>query len=187
MKTPVSSIGMPGLILALASISVSFSQTDSNGPAVSAAGSSPRVFPAITAPQDVPSFPLPESGAAVLKRQPPKIRLSPWTSEIVKLAESGIDEDVILSFIENSGTFNLSADQIVYLNDLGLSSELITAMLRHDQEIISGLRPLTTASEPDWELPIDMTSTPRKQPALKTTSPPATAPTQSPTPAAVPV
>jgi hypothetical protein len=73
----------------------------------------------------------------------------------VKLAESGIGDSVILSFIENSGTFNLGADQIVYLNDLGLSSEIVNAMLYHDRELITGAKPLTITSEPDWQTAFD--------------------------------
>ena len=78
----------------------------------------------------------------------PNIRLSPWTREIVKLAQVGIDEDVMLSFIDNSGMFNLGADQIIYLSDLGVPADVISEMLRHDSEVISGARRLTIASEP---------------------------------------
>jgi len=164
MKTPVSSMWIPGLVLVMAWLPGSLAQNATNLPAAGAtplatlSPAAPPVFPAITALKDFPS-PQSKSDVLVSKRQPPKIRLSPWTSEIVKLAESGIEDNVILSFIENSGTFNLGADQIVYLNDLGLSSELITAMLRHDQEIVSGVRPLTIVSDPAWDSAFELTAT----------------------------
>ena len=183
MKTPVSFIWIPGLVLIMAWLPSGLAQIETNlfaplkrdaNPVVVPGPSTPApVFPEITAPSDPPSLATPssKSDVQVSERQPPRIRLSPWTSEIVKLAESGIEVGVILSFIENSGTFNLGADQIVYLNDLGLSSELISAMLRHDQEIVSGARPLTIVSEPAWDSAFDLTSASRKassRPAVAT-------------------
>jgi hypothetical protein len=169
MKTPISSAWIPGLLLALAWLPAGFARNDNDLQSLDSPRSSakqtvamnsvtlsndlPRVFPAL--PRVVS-----ESPAVVSQRQPPRMRLSPWTSEVVKLAESGIEEHVILSFIENSGTFNLGAEQIIYLNDLGLSGVIVAAMLRHDQEIISGLKPLTITSQPDWELPFDLAAKP---------------------------
>lgn len=83
-----------------------------------------------------------------LSAKPP---LSPWAGEIVKLTKAGIEDGVILSFIDNSGTFNLGAEQIIHLSHQGVSSEIITAMLQHDADVISGVRPLTISSEPDRE------------------------------------
>lgn len=78
-------------------------------------------------------------------------RLSPWTKEIVKLTQSGIEEGVIVAFIENAGTFGLGADQVIYLNDIGVSGQVIGAMLQHDRELVSGERWLTIVSEPPYE------------------------------------
>src|SRR5262249_29508598 len=59
--------------------------------------------------------------------------ISSATAEVIRLAESGTSEDVILTFIQNStSSFNISADQILYLRDIGLSSQTITAMLNRD-------------------------------------------------------
>lgn len=74
------------------------------------------------------------------------VQLSPWASEIAKMVRAGISDDVLLSFIDNSGTFNLDADQIIRLKDLGVSSACINAMLQHDAGVISGARPLTITS-----------------------------------------
>ena len=83
---------------------------------------------------------------------PSNLTLSPWTSEIIKLAEAGIEDSVVFSFIENSGMFNLGADQIIYLNDLGVASPIVAAMLQHDSEVALGVRTLTISSEPALKL-----------------------------------
>jgi hypothetical protein len=65
---------------------------------------------------------------------PPNIKPSSPLAEIVKLAQSGVDNEVMLTYITNSGhTFGLGADEIVYLNDLGLPSEVITSIMEHDK------------------------------------------------------
>ncbi len=59
--------------------------------------------------------------------------LSHPAAEVVKLADSGAASTVILAYINNaSEVFRLSADDVIYLRDLGVSSEFITAMLDRD-------------------------------------------------------
>src|SRR2546423_1631881 len=75
--------------------------------------------------------------------------LSPSTTEVVKLSESGVGEDVILAYIQNSqAPFNLSAGDLLYLRDLGLSSQMITAMLNRDSALRSQVQPAQTAPPP---------------------------------------
>ncbi len=65
------------------------------------------------------------------------VKFSPGAAEVVRLAESGVTDDVILAYITNSQVpFSLSAEDVLYLKDVGLSPEVTTAMLNHD----SGLR-----------------------------------------------
>src|SRR5690349_9886396 len=67
---------------------------------------------------------------------PDSVKLSPAATEVTKMAQSGVDPSVLLAYVENSvNTFQLSADEVVYLNDLGVASEVVTAMIRHDQQI----------------------------------------------------
>lgn len=64
---------------------------------------------------------------------PENVELSPGLEEVVKLAQAGVSEEVILAYVEKySGTFSVGADQIVYLNDLGVSGTVITSLLKHD-------------------------------------------------------
>jgi hypothetical protein len=55
--------------------------------------------------------------------------LSPGMAEIVKLAQARVADDVVLAYIKNSGqTYSPTADEILYLKDLGLSQNVISAL-----------------------------------------------------------
>jgi hypothetical protein len=85
-----------------------------------------EVPPTAVAPPPPPDLP-------AVAAPPP---LAPAAGEVVTLAQSGSSQDVILAYIQNSPTaFNLSADQIVYLRDIGVSSVAITAMLNRDNAL----------------------------------------------------
>ena len=48
--------------------------------------------------------------------------LSPGAAEVIRLAGSGVGDDVVAAYIQNSqAPFNLSADDVLYLKDIGLS------------------------------------------------------------------
>ncbi len=64
---------------------------------------------------------------------PENLKMSKAAQEVVRLAQSGVSDTVILLFVEKSSDkFNLDADDIVYLNDIGVSSDVVAAMLTHD-------------------------------------------------------
>jgi hypothetical protein len=95
--------------------------------------------------------------------------LSPNVAEVVKLAESGSSDEVMLAYIQNSpSTFDLTADQILYLRDIGLSSPVIAAMLNRDSMLRGQPQPPT-------------------QPMYPPATQPAVAPPPVPAPAPVPV
>lgn len=192
MKTPAASSWIPGLILGLSWWQLSMAQHGTNRVPVPVADLNLQIRPSEARPIDavpalsvtsassgVQSLAPPVQGAPITRRQPPRIRLSPWASEVVKLAESGIETDVILAYIENSGTFNLGAEQIVYMNDLGLPGEAINAMLQHDREVISGAKPLTITSEPEWRFSFDPPAAPEKASLEKPVPKPPTKPPTS--------
>ena len=94
---------------------------------------------------------------------PPGTYVSSWLLDIVKLAQAGINRDVMLTFIDSAGTFNLDADQIVYLHELKIPSEVITAMMQHDAEIVSGSRApggAVSGSEPGFNIRFAQIKTP---------------------------
>ncbi len=69
---------------------------------------------------------------------PTDIKLYGASAEVVKLAQAGVDESVMLSYVSNArAKFSLTSDQIIYLNDLGVSGAVVTAMLEHDGAIPS--------------------------------------------------
>jgi hypothetical protein len=123
---------------------------NASGPAVAA---SPTVNPS--------SAPASNAKAA----SPAKPYVSVWFNEMVKLAQAGIQDGVMLSFVQSAGTFNLTADQIVYLRDLGVSDLVISVMMAHDFELASGLIPLASTAP----LPL----TPALPPNLTATTSPA--------------
>src|SRR2546421_646945 len=62
------------------------------------------------------------------KPVPANIRATGPTSEIIRLANSGVEESVLLAYVNNStSTFNLDADAIIYLNDLGVPGKVVTS------------------------------------------------------------
>jgi hypothetical protein len=57
-------------------------------------------------------------------------------AQVIQLAQSGVDQSVIIGYINNSGSpFNLTSDQIIYLKDIGLPNNAVTAMLARDQQL----------------------------------------------------
>ncbi len=74
----------------------------------------------------------PVTNAVPLKAAPVAIpeNLSPGLAEIIKLAQSNVSEEVLLAYIGNSTfAFNPSAEEILYLTDLGVSDAVITALV----------------------------------------------------------
>lgn len=60
---------------------------------------------------------------------------NPQLSEIVKLIQAGVGESVLQAYVTNSpSAYNLSSDDILYLNDLGAPDSVLTAMLQRDQQ-----------------------------------------------------
>jgi len=64
---------------------------------------------------------------------PPYILPTSPLAQVVRLAQAGVDESIIMTFVTNSGsTFNLDSDKIIYLKDVGLPNDVITAMMQRD-------------------------------------------------------
>jgi hypothetical protein len=88
-------------------------------------------------------------------------------AQVVQLAQSGVDEAVILAYVNNSSSpFNLTSDQIIYLKDLGLPNDAVTAMIQRDQQLgaTAPAAPAAPAPAPDTTV---QTETP-PQPAAVT-------------------
>jgi len=77
---------------------------------------------------------------AIKTVQEPTVRedVSPALQEIIKLVQAGLSEEVIMSYITNStNAFSVDADDLVYLNDLGVSSGVVKAIIEQDNTAVA--------------------------------------------------
>lgn len=69
----------------------------------------------------------PATGALPANYQP-----SVSLTEIVKMAQAGVSEEVLLSYIRNSNkAFNPTSEDIIFLNDLGVSEAVLKALINN--------------------------------------------------------
>jgi hypothetical protein len=86
------------------------------------------------------------SGTAVLKAEttPRGIVVSPQTPRvlgptlsILQMVQAGVETNIIAAYIDSSSApFGISADDVLTLRKKGVSADVITAMLRHDAQIV---------------------------------------------------
>jgi hypothetical protein len=128
-------------------------------------------LPLLAAHAQTPGAPVPGTPAQAQAAAP--ANLSPGAAEVVRLAGGGVGDDVVLAYIQNSqAPFNLSADDVLYLKDIGVSPDVTSAMLSHDS---------TLRNQPQQYAPAAQT------PAVPApVAPEAPAPTATPPPAAAP-
>jgi hypothetical protein len=109
---------------------------------------------------------LPFISAYAQAPNPGAASLSPAAAEVAKLVAAGTTEDVVLAYVQNApGPFNLSADNVLYLKDLGVASAVITAMLNHDSALRSQAPPPAPAVEapPPAAAPAQMAPVPAQE------------------------
>ena len=83
---------------------------------------------------------------------PPNILPATPLADVIKLAQSGVGENVLLTFVTNSiQPFDLDSEEIVYLNDIGVSDGVITTMMQHDQGLKGSGSNLVQAPAPKPE------------------------------------
>lgn len=111
---------------------------------VSAPAPAPAIQPQ-TAVADAAAVPPAVSPEPVIERHveqaapPSETRISPAAAEVVKMAQAGVGEDVMISYVESASLpFNLSSDGIIYLTDLGVSAAVVTAMIKKDTQAAPG-------------------------------------------------
>lgn len=92
------------------------------------------------------------NGGTVGSAQSAPATQSPQLQEVVKLTQAKMSDDVIVSYVKNSGaTYNLSADDILYLNSQGVSQPVISALLASKSNAGAPAAPVavpTTAAPP---------------------------------------
>lgn len=160
MKKPASTTCLLGLTLVVAWI-----------PAHHAWGETNRTGATVAPPLRLESEKVHAASSGLPQPLPPNLKLSHWTTEIVRLVQSGADESILLAFVKNSGTFNLAADHIVYLGDLGVADRVVNAMLIHDQEALARQRQTShnlagTTNSTSAVAVLGRGETPRSEPSL---------------------
>lgn len=81
--------------------------------------------------------------------QAPANTLSAPAREILKLAQAGVEENVMMAYVTNSAfVFNLASADIVYLNDVGVPASVVVAMIQRDQTVRAGLPGAAAAGTP---------------------------------------
>lgn len=91
----------------------------------------------------------PSTGATSSPKPPPAVTYeSPWFIALAKLAGAGLQEPVLLAYVDGAGTFNLKPEQIITLRDLGVSDGVIDTILQHDTEIALGVRQVPASTVP---------------------------------------
>jgi hypothetical protein len=86
-------------------------------------------------------------------------------AQVIRLTQSGVEQSVILAYVSNSSSpFNLDSDQIIYLNDIGVPSEVATAMMQRDQQ----LKQMSVTAGTQTTQPSSTTQVATEQPAVVT-------------------
>src|SRR5277367_954187 len=89
-----------------------------------------------TLPNSAPApAPAPQAAlAATAQAQAPTLPFG--VSEVVKMYQGGIGKDIIVDYIQNSVLpFHLTADGEIYLQQLGVPQEVMSALIRRDGEL----------------------------------------------------
>jgi hypothetical protein len=145
-------------------------------------------FPLLSGYGQTPEAAVPGAPAQAQAAVP--VNLSPGAAEVVRLAGSGVGDDVVLAYIQNSqAPFTLSADAVLYLKDIGLSPQVTSAMLSHDTTLRGQPQPYAPATPAptvppgtapptyQWQSPAAPTApAPAAPPPAAAPPPPVTAP-----------
>jgi hypothetical protein len=115
------------------------------------------------------------AGVAHAQTAPPG--LPPGVQDVLKLSQAGLGEDVILAQIKNTGaTYNLNADQLIYLSKAGVSQNVIRALITGNPAGAPTV-PAPTVTAPTTPVPLPPSSVAPAPPpgAVMPTPPPADA------------
>ncbi len=101
----------------------------------------------------------------------PPVELPAPVQEVVRLAQTTLGENVLLSYIGTiTESYKLSADQVIYLSDLGISSPVVSALLTRESTLRAAL-PATAAAVTEAAATVP-SAPPARVASGATTSPP---------------
>jgi len=100
----------------------------------------PQVLPAQEASVTLSAPPVNVSPAPPPPAAVDPAKLPYGVADVVKLARAQVSEDVITTYVMNSGTaYNLSPNEIVYLRDQGVSDHVINIMLDQRRNLAASM------------------------------------------------
>lgn len=106
----------------------------------------------------------------------PAPQLAYGVPQILQLAQAKVSDDTIIAYIRNSGnSYGLDADQIIYLQQQGLSTPVINAMLSQPRAGVLGYTAAAPAPVPTTASDAQPTSDYQPPSSTVTVGPPVTA------------
>src|SRR5262245_2738721 len=82
-----------------------------------------------------PATPKAPNGAIIITNPPVPI-LSSGIPDIMRMVQAGVEQPVILAFVQNSPVaYHPSAKEVIYLRSQGVSADVIAAMLKRGGEL----------------------------------------------------
>lgn len=148
MKTRISWRWTIGLLLAAVPLVAGCAQSSASADTTSAAATNVAVPQPVAAEATgaTNAAPVPLAAEVDISQAPAKPIIEPIAPaalqsnrpvlDIVKLANSSVDEGVMVTYVTNSpSAFNLTADDIIYLKDIGVPDAVIKSMILRDQEL----------------------------------------------------
>ena len=95
-----------------------------------------QTAPVLLAQNSSPAPASAEAAAPASVSETRTVQLSSGVPEILKLGRAHVGDEVIIAFIMNSGRiYHLSASEILYLREQGVSDQVLTAMLSAGQNV----------------------------------------------------
>ena len=65
-----------------------------------------------------------------------RVQASEGFDDLAKMAKSGVNDDVLLAYIDASNVaYDLTVDEILYFNDLGVSPKVVSSIVKHGKEL----------------------------------------------------
>ena len=115
----------------------------------------------------------PASEPFIISRPDPTgVNVSAPVAEVARLHLSGLDETVVKAFVEKSTNgLSPSADDLIYLKDIGVSPRIITALIQQTARVreqvvaLRATQPVATAPQPNVTLIAANLNHPAAQPA----------------------
>jgi len=109
----------------------------------------PQALSAQEASVTVSAPPVPAPAAVTVQASVDPAKLPYGVADVVKLARAQVSEDVITTYVLNSGTaYNLSSTEIVYLRDQGVSDRVINVMLDQRRNLAASMSQPPPAAQP---------------------------------------